>query len=91
MGYVCRQLGHFYSDVPVSLLLAQLDILDEFLHLNALVGLLDHERKINPLDHVREVVQLVLDAVVLRFHIVLAIIQTFQINRVIINKMSCFN
>lgn len=83
VGYIGGQLGHFDSDVAISLLFTQLDILDELLHLNALVGLLDHERKVNPLDHIREVVQLVFDAVVLSFHIVEAIFQTFQINRVL--------
>ena len=68
--YVGRQLGHLDGDVAISLLLAQLDILDEFFHLNALVGLrlLAHERKVDPLDDISQVVQLLLYDIVFGVH-----------------------
>lgn len=88
--YVGWQLGHLDGDIAVSLLFAQLNVLDELLHLNALVGLLRHERKVNPLDHVRQVVQLILDLIVFGVHMVHTNIQNFLINRVIKNKMARF-
>lgn len=67
-GPIWRQLWHLDGDVTISLLQRQLDVPDEFLHHDTFVLLLLHQRQVNPLDHICEVVKTTLDLNFLVFH-----------------------